>query len=330
MVFWNDWWGVVLMVWEKLGKIFDPTEHKLSNGCREFAQSPQALVFDDFVRIYFSTRKKDPVNGKFLSHIAFVDMDKSLKNVINVSDHTVIELGNLGCFDEHGIFPMNVLRHDDRIYAYTCGWNRKVSVSVDTSIGFAVSSDNGLTFKKLGEGPILTSSLHEPFLVGDPFVRRFEDRFHMWYIYGIQWKQYSTNAPADRIYKIGHAISEDGISWQREGRQIVDDRLLDESQALPTVIKFQNRYHMYFCYRHSSDFRSNRQRSYRIGHAHTSDLVNWLRDDSSVGIDVTEGAWDSDMLCYPHVFECDGSIYLLYNGNEFGRYGFGLARLKTN
>ena len=176
--------GGVLMRWEKLGKIFDPTEHRLANGCREYAQSPQALVFDDFVRIYFSTRKKDPGNGKFLSHIAFVDLDKTFRHILQVSSDTVIELGKLGCFDEHGIFPMNVLRQGSQVYAYTCGWNRRVSVSVDTSIGFAVSTDNGLTFRKLGDGPILTSSLHEPFLVGDPFVKRIENQFHMWYIYG--------------------------------------------------------------------------------------------------------------------------------------------------
>jgi hypothetical protein len=316
------------VTWVKLGKIFDPTEHKLSNDCREFAQSPQALVFDDFVRIYFSTRRKDPVNGKFLSHISFVDMDKTFRNILKVSAHTVIELGKLGCFDEHGIFPMNVVRHGDKIYAYTCGWNRKVSVSVDTGIGFAFSTDDGLTFKKLGEGPILTSSLHEPFLVGDPFVKRFEDRFHMWYIYGTHWKQYSAKAPPDRIYKVGHAVSEDGISWQRNGRQIIGDKFPDECQALPTVVRFEGKYHMYFCYRQSSDFRSNMDRSYRIGYAHSVDSVNWVRDDSAVGIDVTKGGWDSDMLCYPHVFECDGKIYLLYNGNEFGRYGFGLAQLK--
>ena len=317
------------MIWEKMGKIFDPTKHILANGCIEFAQSPQALVVDDFVRIYFSTRQRDPGNGKFLSHISFVDMDKSFKTIGRVSTGTVIELGTLGCFDEHGIFPMNILRYGDTIYAYTCGWNRRVSVSVDTSIGFAVSIDNGLTFKKLGDGPILTSSLHEPFLVGDPFVKRIENWFHMWYIYGTQWKQYSAKAPADRIYKIGHAISEDGISWQRDGRQIIDDKFSDESQALPTVIGFAGKHHMFFCYRQSFDFRNNRDRGYRIGYAYSTDLVNWVRDDSSVGIDVTEGDWDSDMLCYPHVFECDGSIYLLYNGNEFGRYGFGLARLRT-
>src|ERR1035437_2173582 len=118
------------MRWKKLGKIFDPTQYKLPGDCEQFAQSPQALVFDDFVRIYFSTRSFDASNGKYLSHLAFVDMHKNLRDVIRVSDKTVIPLGNLGCFDEHGIFPMNVLCHNDVVYGYICGWNRRVSVLV--------------------------------------------------------------------------------------------------------------------------------------------------------------------------------------------------------
>ena len=35
------------------------------------------------------------------------------------------------------------------------------------------------------------------------------------------------------------------------------------------------------------------------------------------------------MQCYPHVYESDGIIFLLYNGNEFGRFGFGAAVLET-
>ena len=83
------------MKWVKLGKIFDPTQYKLPNDCVQFAQSPQTLVFDDFVRIYFSTRSVDKSNGKYLSHIAFVDMQKDLRDVIRVSDKPVIRLGEL-------------------------------------------------------------------------------------------------------------------------------------------------------------------------------------------------------------------------------------------
>lgn len=318
------------MKWRKLGKIFDPTKFKLPNGCTQFAQAPQVIIFDDFVRIYFSTRSLDSSNGKYLSHIAFVDMKKNFRDILAVSGHTVIEFGKLGCFDEHGIFPMNVVRCGDLIYGYTSGVNRRVSVPADGAIGLAVSRDDGFTFQRIGDGPVLSASLHEPCLIVDPFVKIYRDTFHMWYVFGIGWRKPTTDTSPERIYKIGHAVSRDGINWvKEEARQIIESRLgNDECQALPTVIEISGGNHMFFCYRQSSDFRKNRDRSYRIGHAYSDDLANWTRDDGSMAIDVTEGDWDSDMLCYPHVFECDGNVYMLYNGNEFGRYGFGLAVLE--
>jgi len=317
------------MKWIKHGLIFNPMEHRLPHNCLQFAQSPQALVMDDFIRIYFSTRAVD-VNGKFLSHIAFVEMQKNLRDVIRVSDHTVIPLGQLGAFDEHGIFPMSVMRHGNAIYGYTCGWNRRVSVSVDTAIGLAISHDEGLTFERIGPGPVLAASLHEPCLVGDGFVKVIHGVFHMWYIFGKGWKKFAADVAPDRTYKIGHATSRDGIHWvKEESHQIVPDRLgSDESQALPTVVQISARLHMFFCYRESFDFRQSNGRGYRIGHAWSDDMIHWIRDDDMPLLEGVPNEWDSDMQCYPHVFECDGKIYLLYNGNEFGRYGFGLAELE--
>ena len=318
------------MKWIKRGKIFDPIQHKLPNNCLQFSQSPQALVFDDFVRIYFSTRAVDPVNNKYLSHIAFVDMKKNLRDIIRTSTDTVIPLGDLGCFDEHGIFPMSVMRHGNAVYGYTCGWNRRTSVSVDTAVGLAISHDNGLTFQRIGDGPVLAASLHEPYLVGDGFVKVINGIFHMWYIFGTGWKKFSPESMPDRTYKIGHATSKDGIEWTKEeARSIIPDRIgADESQALPTVISIGQRHHMFFCYRASFDFRPTKGRGYRIGHAWSDDLLNWTRDDKNPQLEGSPGEWDSDMQCYPHVFECDGKVFLLYNGNEFGRYGFGLAELE--
>ena len=86
---------------------------------------------------------------------------------------------------------------------------------------------------------------------------------------------------------------------------------------------------MFFCYRQSFDFRTNPERGYRIGHAYSDDLRDWTRDDEDPRLEVSPGEWDADMQCYPHVFESDGTISMLYNGNEFGRWGFGLAVLET-
>ena len=317
--------------WEDHGKIFDPTEYEFAGRKGLFAQSPQALVFNDFIRIYFSTRSVDPKNGKYVSHVSYVDMDKSLREVIATNREAVIPQGELGCFDEHGIFPFNVVRHKQKVFAFTTGWNRRVSVSVDTAIGLAISDDDGKTFRRHGMGPVMAASLHEPCLVADAFVTVIGDIFHMWYIFGTGWKQYESGAAPDRTYKIGFARSEDGINWQREeARQIIPDVLgADESQALPSVIYTHGRYHMFFCYRESWNFRQAAGRGYRLGYAWSEDGLAWTRDDSQVPDVGNAGEWNSDMQCYPHIFEYDGRICLLYNGNEFGRTGFGLAELKS-
>jgi hypothetical protein len=316
------------MKWKKLGKIFDPLDHLLSDSCKEFAQSPQTLVFDNFVRIYFSTRKKDGEKN-YISYISYVDYDKSFKKILNISSKTVLELGKLGTFDEHGIFPINPLKIKNHLVAYTCGWSRRISVPVETSIGYVYSEDHGETFKRLDDGPILTASSLEPFLVGDPFVKIFNDQYYMWYIWGKDWVELDDPTPS-RVYKIGMATSQDGLSWEKNHIPLIKDKLNPhECQALPTVIKIKNRYHMLFCYREANNFRANRLRSYKMGYAYSDDLKVWHRDDSLAGIETSEDSWDSDMLCYPHLFEVGDHFYLLYNGNEFGRRGFGLAILEN-
>lgn len=316
------------MRWKKLGKIFNPFNYPVLSGYDGYAQSPQALTLSDRVRIYFSIRKKDQ-HGKFISEVMFADFDEKLNRVICISEHPVMEPGKVGTFDEHGIFPFSPVRTGNRILAYTCGWSRRASVSVETSTGLAISTDNGLTFQRLGDGPIMSSSLHEPFLVGDAFVRLFKNRYHMWYIFGTKWAEYPGEKFPERVYKIGHAVSDDGINFIREGRAIISDKIgEDECQALPTVIEFKGIYHMVFCYRHATGFRTDKTKAYRLGYAFSTDLLNWIRQDALPGLNVTEGDWDSYMMCYPNLFEWQGRIYLLYNGNEFGKYGFGLAVLE--
>ena len=314
------------MKWHKLGMIFDSSPENLPDGYISFAQSPQAIVFNDFIRIFFSTRCLD-IHGKFLSYVCFVDFDKQLKHIINKSKGPVISLGELGCFDEHGIFPMNVLRDGADIKAYITGWTRRKSVPVDAAIGLAISTDNGISFNRISKGPVIAPSLYEPFLVGDGFVLKINNTYHMWYISGTRW--ITDKDGPQRVYKILHAVSKNGISWEKEGKHIINDIIgKDECQALPTVIEIQNKYHMFFCYRYATDFRQNPERAYRLGYASSNDGLNWERDDSNAP-DPSNVGWDSEMLCYPNIFKCDDKIYLLYNGNEFGKHGFGAAMLES-
>jgi hypothetical protein len=69
--------------------------------------------------------------------------------------------------------------------------------------------------------------------------------------------------------------------------------------------------------------------SYRIGYAESDNGISWTRCDSLAGIDVSKSGWDSEMIEYPFVFDHKGERFMLYNGNGYGKTGFGIAVLEN-
>ena len=297
------------------------------NGWTVFAQAPATLVFDDVVRVYFSCRPKPDENGQYVSYSAFVELDrKDLFKVVRVSEQPVLELGKLGTFDEFGTYPISVIQDGTQFKAYYAGWTRCESVPFNVAIGYGISEDGGETFQKLGDGPILSYSPDEPYVLSGPKIRRFNDQWYLFYIAGKNW--IATEQKAEPVYTIRMATSEDGIHWQKENRELIPWRIEEnEAQASPDVFFYEGKYHMFFCYRHSLNYRG-KAGGYRIGYASSDDLLNWERNDAIAGIDISETGFDSEMVAYPHIFELDGRWYMLYLGNGVGRHGFGLAVLE--
>ena len=312
--------------WEKLGRVFNPLEITGRSWLKEFAQAPSVLIFDTFVRVYFSCRPLPDENGQYVSYSGYVDLNRhNLFEILSVSDNPILKLGGLGEFDEFGTYPVSVIKNDNNILAYYAGWTRCESVPFNVAIGIAESHDEGVTFKKPGCGPVLSYTPDEPFVLSGPKIRRYNGMWYLWYIAGRKWKV--VDGRAEPIYKIRMATSTYGFNWVKINKDLVESKLEeDEAQASPDVFFCNGRYHMFFCYRYSENFRG-KENGYRIGYASSVDLINWIRDDSKAGIDVSDEGWDSEMLSYPHVFELDGNIYMFYLGNQVGRHGFGLARL---
>ena len=279
------------------------------------------------MRVYFSCRPRPDANGQYVSRAAYVDLNRAnLLEIAGLSEQPILDLGGLGTFDEFGTYPISVVRNGDEIRAYYGGWTRCASVPFDVAIGYAISRDGGVSFEKQGRGPVLPADLHEPFVISGPKIRRFGDRWYLWYIAGTRW--IPNEGRPEPVYRIRMATSDDGLHWERLHRELIPTRLeADECQASPDVIFTNGKYHMFFCYRHSLGYRG-REKGYRIGYASSTDLVTWVRDDDKAGIDVSDEGWDSEMICYPHVFELDGTTRMFYLGNQVGRHGFGLAELE--
>ncbi len=314
--------------WKKLGRIFNPADIAKKSWMQEYAQAPSVIIFENYIRIYFSSRALPDEKGMYVSRLGFIDVKRNnLFGVINICESPVLSLGRLGTFDEFGTYPASVIKTENDIRVYYAGWTRCESVPFNAAIGLAISNDNGNTFERFAEGPVLSFTPDEPFVLGSPKIRRFNGTWYLWYSAGRTW--ISNNGNPQPVYKIRMAYSSDGIRWIRVGKNLLENVLEEnECQASPDVFYYEKKYHMWFSYRYNLNFR-DKNRGYRIGYAFSEDLINWTRDDDKAGIDLSESGWDSESISYPFVFELDGKVLMLHQGNEIGRFGFGLAELES-
>jgi predicted GH43/DUF377 family glycosyl hydrolase len=277
------------------------------------------LIHDDLLRIYFGTR-----DGKGRSQIGFVDVDPGdPTRILSVSREPVLPLGRMGTFDDNGIMPSWLVKHQGKRFLYYIGWNPQVTVSYRLSIGLGISDANPNEFRKYSEGPISDRTADEPFFNTAPCVIIEGGVWRMWYISCTGW-EIVDNWPEPR-YHVKYAHSSDGINWQKTGIICVD---YDEDAAAigrPCVIRGAGGYEMYYSYRDTRNYRSSPASGYRIGYAVSADGIVWTKRNSDAGISRSEEGWDSEMIEYCSIFEYRGQEIMLYNGNGFGKTGFGYA-----
>lgn len=312
------------MNWEKKGLIFVP------KGEQEWMSSHicplAAVVLKDCIRVFVSTRTAMDQDGNYVSYPTYIDVDKlNPSKILYIHDKPILELGGLGYFDQYGIMVLKPIWVDNKLYLYYAGWQRLGSKEspYQINVGLAISEDEGKTFKKYSEGPILGLDMEDPIGVGNVFVEKQDDIYHMYYTSIIRW-EVGVKKPTI-LYKIKHATSKDAIHWNKDGKTIIEDDT-NGGVVAPTVFKIEGKYIMLFGYRPAFEEDGSTGR-YKVGYAESKDLINWIRDDNKAGIEASDEGWDSEMVCYPHVVEVEGKYVMFYCGNGFGKGGFGYAEL---
>jgi len=304
--------------WEKLGRIFEAT------GQHPWVRSHAAVPFverrgGDVLRVYFSGRDERSRSHTGWFEISMQDPHRQLA----LSKEPILPLGQPGFFDEDGIMSCDLIHVGERRFLYYIGWNLAVSVPFRNAIGLAIAGGPDAPFEKVSTGPVLDRSIHDPCFVASQCVLEDNDRFRMWYLSCDRWS-FPDGKPRHH-YNIKYAESPDGIEWKATGRACIDF-VYDNEYAIsvPRVHRSESGYRMWYSYRGGP-----RSDLYRIGYAESADGLEWQRMDEAVGLDVSESGWDDEMVCYPYVFEWQDDLYMLYNGNGYGRTGIGLAVLTS-
>ncbi len=299
------------MKWRKLGQVTLPP------GAHEWMHSHASLptprlLGGSRVRVFFSSRDKEQ-----RSHIAYADIDlKRPGDAAAIAPAPLLGPGKLGAFDDSGAMLSWIVPRKEGDYFYYIGWNLGVTVPFRNSVGIAVQNQEG-RLTRLYEGPVLDRTAQEPHFTASCCVLVEGGRWRMWYLSCMGWTM--GHGKPRHNYHIKYAESDDGIHWDRRGTVCIDFSGPQEyAISRPCVVRDTDRYRMWYSYRGDR---------YRIGYAESADGIVWKRLDHLAGIDVSSEGWDSQMIEYPYVFDYEGERYMLYNGNDYGRTGFGIAVL---
>jgi hypothetical protein len=297
--------------WTKLGRIYDapPLHEKLLS----HAANPLAVPLDgDVFRVFFSGR--DAQNRSSVGHF---DVDLASRSVLRVCSQPDFVHGPENSFHSHGVSIGNCYVAGGTRYMLFMGWHIPPGEHWRGEIGRLVVGPD-LTLSLEREAPFIPLSASDPVSLSYPWVIGDEQTdFRMWYGSTREWDA----GNGEMLHVIRQARSEDGHHWRSDGPDLPAPLGIAQAFSRPTLVDdAPGRGRMWFSYRSGSG------QAYRIGEAAAGEADGeWSLLPGPQGIDVSSEGWDSEMIEYPFVFARRGRLYMLYNGNGFGRSGIGLA-----
>lgn len=306
------------MKWKKYGLVYGP------DGSLDWAKSHAMIptpyrLNDDIVRVFVTFCDASGVGRPGYVDVCSQDPTK----VLSVSTRPLLDLGDPGTFDENGVLACSVVNvGNGTLYMYYVGFELGTKIRYRLLTGLAISKDDGNTFTRYSSTPILERSKAEMYFRGGPFCSYECDSFRLWYVAGSEWVE--VGGKPMPVYDIRYAESDDGINWPSQGKvQIAITENDEHAFGRPFVIsKAGGGFRMFYSVRRRS------LGAYRLGYAESDDGHVWRRMDHKLNLDISYGEHDANAIMYAAPIDINGKLYVFYNGDDFGRYGFALAQLE--
>jgi len=302
--------------WNRKGMIFDSRINAMPSWAKHSILQPTPILRDEgeIIRLYAGMR--DELGQSRIGYIDVLSKDPS--HIIDVAPCPVLDIGNDGFFDDAGVVPSAVCKVDGIYYMYYAGYSllKKVRFSV---LGGLAQSTDGTHFERCLLVPVFErTNKHALFRVPHTILKE-NDIYRIWYGGGDHF--FEMAGYTYPVYDVYYCETEDLLNIPKSAINVLTFENEDEYRvARPYVVKYNDKYCMFLCI-------ATKSKGYRLGYAESTDGYTWKRNDVALNLNVSLRGWDSEMMGYPSFIETKYGAYLFYNGNEYGKYGFGYAEL---
>ncbi len=223
-------------------------------------------------------------------------------------------------FDDNGVILGDVIwASPTELRMYYIGFQLVEKVKFLAFTGLAVSSDNGETFIRIQNTPVLDRAPQAPFINALHSIEKSGNGYRAWISCGQRWQL--IDGASYPQYNCWTLKSADGITFEMRGATKILDVIDTEYRiGRPRAYRVPGGYEL----RVTSD---TLDKQYTCHLALSQDGISFERTTTVELPRGQAGDWDCEMTCYPaRIDTLQGESYLFYNGNGMGRTGVGVAR----
>jgi len=279
-----------------------------------YASNPTAiLIGDSQLRIYFNSR-----NFQNRSSIYSIDFFPKRLDPNYESVALQHRYGEDNSYFSHGISVGQLFAFDGERRLSFMGWKNYKDRHWEGRIGYIpLDADGNLT--EIAIRPWMDLDQVDPLSLSYPAFFQDQDSKSIWYGSTLTWDA----GNGEMVHVLKEAIiSSDGKIIKRNK---IMPYILGSAQAFsrPAIVKIGTNFLMAYSYRGNTS-------KYRIGFMQ---LGNFSSASHLSGIPpflTSNNAWESEMVEYPSFFNFNDRLYMLYNGNSFGKTGIGIVEVMSD
>lgn len=309
-----------MIKWERIGLIEYPKINNYWITSHAYVPTP-IIIANSYIRVFvaFWDHNKE-------GRLGYIDLDiNNPMNILGFSPFQIMESYSKHCnFYEFGDTPMSYVLKDGIIYLYYTGWGDYYRQhdydKYSLFTGIAVSDNNGETFHRIKNWPILPPIKNQETIRTAAFVIEENSNYTMWYVGG-NWKEIDgKKMPSYDLYKIS---SNSMFEWKQSKPILCMKAEIENGEygiGRPFITKENGIYHMMYSSRRLHT-------GYKLMYSNSIDGINWENKQDVNIFPKLENNWDSEMQCFGYILKTPKDTLLFYNGNSHGRDGFGIAKL---
>lgn len=264
----------------------------------------------DRVKVYFSARDARNKSSIYSQTFSFQG-----GKLVKDAGESMLELSydQCGDFAKDGISMGSYLSQPHAEWIYFLGWHLTQDVPWRNSIGLMQKAREGNAKWMPVDHPVIPLSDENPHSLSYPWVIKNGEGYEAYYGSNRIWGQ---DGRMEHVIK--KSRSRDGLQWDHLSGHLFELSAAETAFSRPAITPFEDGYLMVLSVK-GGDGRYTMQWKY------SENLENWKSVNA-----VIEGAreeWESNERAYGSPFFHKGDLYVLYNGDGYGKTGFGALKL---